>query len=390
MTTPTATIFVPYHALNEVIQSGPRALQPAAGAVVPGTLYSVTDEGNRLERSDGAVWALYAPLAGGGGGAPAPHAATHADGGTDEVTLTQAQVTGLTSALAAKVEDTDPRLTNARTPTAHALTHAAGGSDPVSVKTLAGFPGPLPKVYLSGDGTFDPLPGVAAHHATHEPGGSDALANVAWTTASNTFTQDQTLQKTLPRLGFVDLNEPANARLFRLASGGQSLAVFALSDDGTVVQTRPLACSRGGDVVIGRYLYEQTRPAALGHWTDVPFAAGNFSAGGGGAWTVQAGDVVTNRYTQIGQTLLWTLRIQTSTVSGTVTALVLILPGSLVAATIGTGVATLLNVGAPANRGDIVVQPGTTYLTITRTDGGALLPVSEAGYVFFTLCSEVL
>jgi len=83
MPPPTATIFVPYHALDEVHQRGPRASQPAAADVVPGTLYSVTDEANALERSDGTTWDAYAPAGGEGGGAPAAHHATHEPGGSD-------------------------------------------------------------------------------------------------------------------------------------------------------------------------------------------------------------------------------------------------------------------------------------------------------------------
>jgi hypothetical protein len=60
MSTPTATIYVPYHAVDELILRGPRASQPAASAVVPGTLYAVTDE-NRIERSTGTAWELYGP-----------------------------------------------------------------------------------------------------------------------------------------------------------------------------------------------------------------------------------------------------------------------------------------------------------------------------------------
>jgi hypothetical protein len=37
--------------------------------------------------------------AGGGGGAPEPHAASHGSGGSDALTLAQSQVTGLTTAL---------------------------------------------------------------------------------------------------------------------------------------------------------------------------------------------------------------------------------------------------------------------------------------------------
>jgi hypothetical protein len=56
MTTPTATHFVPYHAVADVIQRGPRADRPAADAVVPGTLYCSTDEPLQIERSSGTVW----------------------------------------------------------------------------------------------------------------------------------------------------------------------------------------------------------------------------------------------------------------------------------------------------------------------------------------------
>lgn len=63
--TPTATIFVPYHAIDEVLQRGTRAAQPDAADVVPGTLYCLTDAGYRVEQSDGAAWLAYvvgAPL----------------------------------------------------------------------------------------------------------------------------------------------------------------------------------------------------------------------------------------------------------------------------------------------------------------------------------------
>lgn len=56
MTNPTATIFMPYHALDDVIRRGTRAEQPAASAVTPGTLYCLTDERNSVERSTGSVW----------------------------------------------------------------------------------------------------------------------------------------------------------------------------------------------------------------------------------------------------------------------------------------------------------------------------------------------
>ena len=58
---PTPTIFIPYHALDDLNQRGTRAAQPPASSVVPGALYCVEDEDNLLERSNGTVWELYAP-----------------------------------------------------------------------------------------------------------------------------------------------------------------------------------------------------------------------------------------------------------------------------------------------------------------------------------------
>src|SRR5262252_3099019 len=82
MPNPTATIFVPYSAVEDLHLRGTRAARPPASAVTPGTLYGVTDEANALERSDGPSWAAYAPPAG-GSGPVAPHAPTHQAGGTD-------------------------------------------------------------------------------------------------------------------------------------------------------------------------------------------------------------------------------------------------------------------------------------------------------------------
>ena len=64
------------------------------------------------------------------GDAPTAHAASHADGGSDEITIAPAQVTGTA------VITTDSRLSNARTPTAHAASHAENGSDELDLGLL--------------------------------------------------------------------------------------------------------------------------------------------------------------------------------------------------------------------------------------------------------------
>lgn len=64
---------------------------------------------------------------------PTAHALSHLEGGSDALSLTQAQVTGLTAALNAKLNSNDATVTNARTPLAHAASHAAGGSDALTL-----------------------------------------------------------------------------------------------------------------------------------------------------------------------------------------------------------------------------------------------------------------
>jgi hypothetical protein len=59
MPTPTATIFLPYHALDEILRRGTRAAQPAATDVIPGTLYCLIDERFEVERSNGSVWETF-------------------------------------------------------------------------------------------------------------------------------------------------------------------------------------------------------------------------------------------------------------------------------------------------------------------------------------------
>jgi hypothetical protein len=59
---PTPTVFVPYHAFDNLIMRGTRATQPLATTVTPGSLYNVTDE-QKVERSSGAAWESYSASA---------------------------------------------------------------------------------------------------------------------------------------------------------------------------------------------------------------------------------------------------------------------------------------------------------------------------------------
>ncbi|MBI5178811.1 MAG: hypothetical protein HZA04_06085 [Nitrospinae bacterium] len=89
------------------ITSGTLAGRPAAGAAK--RFYYATDQ-NTLYYDDGTVWTQQiAPAA-------AAHAATHASGGSDAISLAQSQVTDLTADLAAKEAATNKGAANGYAP----------------------------------------------------------------------------------------------------------------------------------------------------------------------------------------------------------------------------------------------------------------------------------
>jgi hypothetical protein len=108
---------------------------------------------------------------------PTAHAASHGDGGADEITLTQAQVAGLVEALAALVADTDPRLSDDRDPTAHAGDHAEGGTDPVTLTQaqVTGLVDALAGKAATDDPRLSDARTPTAHAASHAAGQADAL-----------------------------------------------------------------------------------------------------------------------------------------------------------------------------------------------------------------------
>lgn len=118
---------------------------------------------------------------GGGGGAPSGPAGGDLGSVYPNPTVIKAQ-SGFTVGGVAVTLATDPALTNARTPTAHHATHEPGGTDAMAVDAAA-VTGSLRTI---GTGALQATAGndsrlsdartPTAHHATHEPGGTDAMA----------------------------------------------------------------------------------------------------------------------------------------------------------------------------------------------------------------------
>jgi hypothetical protein len=137
----------------DIHRRGTRAAQAtlAAPPLTVGTLYFVTDEGV-TERWTGTAWESYSAPSGVGTFAPLVHAARHQAGGADPIAL---------DTLAAP---TDVATLNASA-SAHGLLRKLSGTA---------------TQYLDGSGAWSTPAGgggaPAAHHASHETGGSDAIA----------------------------------------------------------------------------------------------------------------------------------------------------------------------------------------------------------------------
>jgi hypothetical protein len=165
----------------------------------------------------------------------------------------------------------DARLSDTRTPAAHASTHKGGGSDAIKLDELAaptdvptlnasftahGLLRKLPGdggLFLDGNGSWNSVPppvGVNAHRASHETGGSDAIAalsgavitsgtvadaylssNVPLKNAANTFTATpQEIAVASPKIVLTDTARSANQRKFRCWNTGGNLFIEATND----------------------------------------------------------------------------------------------------------------------------------------------------------------
>jgi hypothetical protein len=112
------------------------------------------------------------------------------------------------------------------------------------------------------------------HHATHETGGTDAIAalsggvitsgtiadarlssNVALKNIDNGFAVDQTIQASgAARLNLIDTSQPLDGKTIRLVNASGLLNVRVVDDAQAVVLSTPLSLNRQGDASVGRDL----------------------------------------------------------------------------------------------------------------------------------------
>jgi hypothetical protein len=150
----------------------------------------------------------------------------------------------------------------------------------------------------------------------------------------------------------------------------------------------PFKIMREGSVKVETNIFEKSRTVPLGSWQDVPFNAANFIPSAG-TWTVSASNVTTNRYTLIGKTMIWTLRVQGSVTGGALNQYMhVVLPGGVTApAFSGLTKATEMYDGSVAST-RIYPFAGTGNLVTIEKEGGSPFQPGTL-YLAFTLSFEI-
>jgi hypothetical protein len=109
-----------------------------------------------------------------------------------------------------------------------------------------------------------------------------------------------------------------------------------------------------------------------GAWINVAYSGGNFTGAASMTWTVDSGDVTTNRYYLKGTTLFWELYLVTTSVSGTpASTFQITLPNGLQTAT-GSYELSMLFVSDNGTRGvgfGVSENVSATQIGIVKLDG---------------------
>jgi len=124
-------------------------------------------------------------------------------------------------------------------------------------------------------------------------------------------------------------------------------------------------------------LISRANSSITGEWVEPAYASGNFTATGGGTWSVDLADQATFAYTIIGSTMVVSFRIPSTDVSGTVSALNIAIPASKVAAkTMVAPLARLIDAGA-YGEAFINIMASSTVIAIQRQDGANFTATSS-------------
>lgn len=137
-------------------------------------------------------------------------------------------------------------------------------------------------------------------------------------------------------------------------------------------------------------IFERSRLVALGEWQNQAFSAAHYTGNGTMTWTVASGDVADNRYTLIGKTLLWNLRVGATTVGGTPnTELRVNLPDGRTVAANATVKCGYANDNGTVRDAFVDAADGNDYVSIQLDSGANWTATTDATFIYFQIAIEV-
>jgi hypothetical protein len=409
-----------------------QAYAPIASPVLTGTPTAPTmplaDNGNALATTAFVKGQNYATV----GAAPTAHAASHASGGSDPVTLAESQVTNLVTDLAAKAPLVSPVFTGTVTTNGSVV---SGGLSVGSVPATTGIIDIPNNTNINGRNaantgdinliTVSPTDTVgvglnAVAVVTQTPAVGDNSTKIATTAFVNTAIAPR-IQTTVLTGTQSNFAVTAARRLVLRCnqSGLLTISGFAAGSDGDMIDLfcvgassmvnltdQDAGSSAANRIITGftetmllsppggatRLVYDATTARwriafSTGRaWAQVPYSAANFTAIGTGSWTVDSGDQLAFNYYKDGRKVTVNVTLDTTTVTGSVSGLKIAIPASIAPAA-GVQLIGLLydnsgSIGTPARA---YVLAGGLYIGVDRLDGALLTPSTNNTYVRVSL-----
>lgn len=120
---------------------------------------------------------------------------------------------------------------------------------------------------------------------------------------------------------------------------------------------------------VGSVAFGQEPNIAISPILSVSYSAGNFTVGGAGTWTVDAGDQVSFAYSLIGRIMTVYFYIGSTDLSNTNTYLRITIPASKTASHYTNTECMGVNAGGNKEAIDVFVETGTTFIRLQRLGG---------------------
>lgn len=120
------------------------------------------------------------------------------------------------------------------------------------------------------------------------------------------------------------------------------------------------------------------------------FAAGDYTANGSMSWTVASGDVVYNRYTVMGKTVLWRVGLANTTVGSTPnTELRVALPNSYTASHGAVVACGYLDDNGTVGQGTVIIDASGTYARVLKVPTGNWAASTDNTDIYFEILFEI-